>query len=335
LPENDFSHAKGHFLGINPGAYNLQCELELPGFSATGEGGKQLTPAAGEWTGKLTTRGVNVEVIAPDAPAPKPPVESVVVAISKDGEISLDRKKMPLDELKTLAARNAKKWFTIQADEDVPYVKVIAVIEALKASGVTQFSFATSRQEILSAEPVEKPRTDSTASKSNNPDDSAPPIQTQAEQDGEQPIKTVPVIGKELHGIWYGATDRTGVVVRFIGRESRIKNTRGVVSGEWVVHVVDGSIGATLEFTDDPKAGVVRITAGMWNDKAKEAFTMSLGTIERGEDDTLYLTINDNPKEPMYLQAKRIPLTFIEDRDEIQRSDIEKMQARMQSLKPR
>ena len=231
LPENDFSHAKGHFFGINPGAYDFHCELELPGFFATGEGGKQITPAAGEWTGKLTTRGLNIEIIAPDAPAPQLGIEST--------------------------------------------------------------------------------------------------------QDGEQPIKTSPVTSKELNGIWYGATDRTGVVVRFIGRESRIKNSRGVVSGEWVVHVVDGSIVAALDFTDDPKAGVVRITAGMWDDKAKQPYTSSLGNIERGEDDTLYLTINDNPKEPMYLQAKRIPLTFIEDRDEIQRSDIEKMQARMQSLKPR
>lgn len=96
LPENDFSHAKGHFFGINPGAYNFHCELELPGFSATGEGGKQLTPAAGEWTGTLTTSRVNVEVLAPDAPAPKPrtesPTESEEVGISKEGEISLERK---------------------------------------------------------------------------------------------------------------------------------------------------------------------------------------------------------------------------------------------------
>ena len=107
------------------------------------------------------------------------------------------------------------------------------------------------------------------------------------------------------------------------------------MSGEWVVHVVDGSVGATLDFTDDSKAGVVRITAGMWDDKTKQSYTSSLGSIERGEDNTLYLTINDNPKEPMYLQAKRIPLTFIGDRDEIQRSDVERMQSLMQSLKPR
>ena len=52
---------------------------------------------------------------------------------------------MPLEELKTRAARNAKKWFTIKADDDVPYAKVIAVIKALKASGVTEFSFAEAR----------------------------------------------------------------------------------------------------------------------------------------------------------------------------------------------
>jgi hypothetical protein len=225
---NDVSGINGHYFLTAPGTYEFQCELDLPGFSRIGEGGKQFRPAEGEWTGKLTTRGLKVEVIAPDAPAPKPRIES--------------------------------------------------------------------------------------------------------EQDGEQPIKTIPVTSKELSGIWYGATDRTGVVVRFIGRESRIKNTRGTVSGEWVVHVADGSVGSALEFTDDPNAGVVRITVGLWNDKAKEVFTMSLGSIERGEDDTLYLTINDNPKEPMYLQAKRIPLTFIEDREEIQRSDVEKMQSLMQTF---
>lgn len=76
-------------------------------------------------------------------------------------------------------------------------------------------------------------------------------------------------------------------------------------------------------------------STGIWDDKAKQPYTSSLGSIERGEDHRLYLTINDNPKEPMYLATKRIPLTFIEDREEIQRSDVEKMQSRMQSVKPR
>lgn len=62
-PANDVSSVRDHYFPIEPGAYEFHCELELPGFSATGEGGKQLTPAAGEWTGKLTTRGVNVQVV--------------------------------------------------------------------------------------------------------------------------------------------------------------------------------------------------------------------------------------------------------------------------------
>jgi uncharacterized protein (TIGR03067 family) len=76
-PGSDASHFRGHFFLIDPGAYNFHCELELPGFSATSEGGKQLTPAAGEWTGKLMTRALTVMVIAPtqsaaDAKAPVP-----------------------------------------------------------------------------------------------------------------------------------------------------------------------------------------------------------------------------------------------------------------------
>ena len=67
-PINDVSSVRNHYFPIEPGAYEFHCELELPGFAATGEGGKQLTPAAGEWTGKLTTRGVNVQVVDLDAP---------------------------------------------------------------------------------------------------------------------------------------------------------------------------------------------------------------------------------------------------------------------------
>ena len=52
---------------------------------------------------------------------------------------------MTLDELKAQAAKDAKKKFTIRADKDVPYAKVIEVVEALKAAGVTEFSFSASR----------------------------------------------------------------------------------------------------------------------------------------------------------------------------------------------
>jgi hypothetical protein len=39
---NDISGIKDHFFPITPGAYNFHCELELPGFAATGKSGTQL-----------------------------------------------------------------------------------------------------------------------------------------------------------------------------------------------------------------------------------------------------------------------------------------------------
>ena len=62
-------------------------------------------------------------------PAAKPPGANIVT----------------LDELKTRAAKDAKKSFTIRADEDVSYAKVIEVVEALKAAGVAEVSISVAR----------------------------------------------------------------------------------------------------------------------------------------------------------------------------------------------
>ena len=96
----------------------------------------------------LKTAGVtefSFRVVAPDAPAPTPRIEHADVALEKDGTLFLNEKQVTLDELKTRAAKDAKKSFTIRADKDVPYAKVIEVVEALKAAGVTEFSFAEAR----------------------------------------------------------------------------------------------------------------------------------------------------------------------------------------------
>ncbi len=106
----------------------------------------KLPNITGDWADQLMTRGLIVEDIAPVAPAPDPRVESVVIGIGIDGQISVDQKEIPLEELKSMAATNAMKRFTIEANKEVPYAKVIAVIEALKASGVTDFSIAVERR---------------------------------------------------------------------------------------------------------------------------------------------------------------------------------------------
>ena len=92
-PENDASGVDGHYFAIAPGAYKFHCELELPGFSATGKGGKQLTPAAGEWTGKLTTRGLNVMVVAARAEPPKNNAEDPTLTL--DEKVDDQRVELP------------------------------------------------------------------------------------------------------------------------------------------------------------------------------------------------------------------------------------------------
>ncbi len=55
---------------VPPGWYQFVCEVKVPGFTATNGDRKQITPGAGEWTGTIRTRSLNVEVIAHDPPAP-------------------------------------------------------------------------------------------------------------------------------------------------------------------------------------------------------------------------------------------------------------------------
>ena len=133
-PENDVSGIKGHYFAIDPGAYNFHCELELPGFSATGEGGKQLTPAAGEWTGKLTTRSLNVVVVAPDAPAPKPGLKAVEKgageAKREQPDVKAPRAEIPPPAFLASGVKPDSKQlfnedyaaFAVQSEKDVNFV---------------------------------------------------------------------------------------------------------------------------------------------------------------------------------------------------------------------
>ena len=130
-----------HF-AVPPGWYQLVCEVEVPGFTATRGDGRQTVPGAGEWTGVLTTRSLNVDVVPLDLPPPKSRVEWANVDIKKDGRITFDRMQVTLDELSENASQNKAKRFDIEADANVPYADVIEVVEALKAAGVTDFSFS-------------------------------------------------------------------------------------------------------------------------------------------------------------------------------------------------
>lgn len=153
-----------------------------------------------------------------------------------------------------------------------------------------------------------------------------------ASADRSASISTVPVQSSDLNGIWYGAADRTGVVIRFIGRQSRQPGSRGVASGKWVVHVPRGGISSRVEFIDNRKGDKVDLEVGLHNSDTKETFRASLGCVERGSDGLLYLSIHGTPHQSMYEPIKRIPLRFLGGHSEISRKDIDEMQTLLQRI---
>lgn len=141
-----------------------------------------------------------------------------------------------------------------------------------------------------------------------------------------------PVQSKELTGVWYGVTRETGVVIQFIGRQSREPNKRGVLSGKWIVHVDRGSIGSRIEFVDNPQSGAVDLEVGMVHNETKETFTASLGHIHRSNDGSLYLSIDKNNASDMYIPAEYIRLQRVTDAAEINPDIIDQMRAACETL---
>ena len=135
-----------------------------------------------------------------------------------------------------------------------------------------------------------------------------------------------PVKSHELKGIWLGVADKTAVVIRFIGSESR-QPGRAVVEGEWFVNVPGHTIGSGLEFIDDDAAGVVELEVGLWSIETGKSFRASLGRVERGVSGRLYLSIYANEAHPAYPTINRISLTHISDHPKIQQDDVDRMLA--------
>jgi beta-lactamase regulating signal transducer with metallopeptidase domain len=134
--------------------------------------------------------------------------------------------------------------------------------------------------------------------------------------------KMQPVTSRELTGIWQGVTDDFGVLIQFIGRESRLPGKKGVLSGKWTVHVPRGSIGSALEFNDNLETGVVDIEFAGFNTRTDKSFRASVGRIERGQSGQLYLTVLNSKELPKYPSILRLPLTHVSSEQAIQPRDI-------------
>ena len=58
--ERNAIDSNGLQFAVPPGWYQLVCEVAVPGFTAKRGDGRQTVPGAGEWTGTITTRSLNV-----------------------------------------------------------------------------------------------------------------------------------------------------------------------------------------------------------------------------------------------------------------------------------
>ncbi|MHB0957581.1 MAG: M56 family metallopeptidase [Pirellulaceae bacterium] len=136
-PDNkELAWMQPKFRDLKPGQYRLRC---------TWADAAPMVSGAGDWTGDLTAPELDFTLVALDAPRPKPRVEWANVDVSKEGGISLNRKKVTLDELKARASEHVADWrIIIDADEQSPYAKVAEVADVLHDVGAT-FSYRDGR----------------------------------------------------------------------------------------------------------------------------------------------------------------------------------------------
>ncbi len=75
------------------------------------------------------------------------PTVSVLVAISENGDIWIDNKRVDVNAVRAhierLHAENPKGGLVIQADRDSKSEKLIAVLNAARAAGLTQVAIST------------------------------------------------------------------------------------------------------------------------------------------------------------------------------------------------
>ena len=91
-----------------------------------------------------------VQVTKPDAEtAEKKPTISMLVAVSPNGEIWIDKKRVEASAVRShierLHAENPKGGLVIQADKESTNEKLMAVLNAARAAGLREVAISTER----------------------------------------------------------------------------------------------------------------------------------------------------------------------------------------------
>ena len=104
----------------------------------------------------LLTTGVEVNL--PESKTGKSlDSEAITVSLARDGRLQIEKRYVEVGMLKKLlrekAAAGNKRPVMVRADNNIPYGRVIAVVDAIREAGFTQVGFVTQGSPVTPDEP--------------------------------------------------------------------------------------------------------------------------------------------------------------------------------------
>ncbi|MCA9532170.1 MAG: ExbD/TolR family protein [Myxococcales bacterium] len=95
----------------------------------------------------MMTTGVSVDLPNADAPSMDIDEEQPIIAVQRDGTITLKGDTLTLEQLderlRTDQAIRARDEVYIQGDEEVPYGAIVRVLAVVRAAGITKMGLVT------------------------------------------------------------------------------------------------------------------------------------------------------------------------------------------------
>ncbi|NPA16290.1 ExbD/TolR family protein [Persephonella sp.] len=74
--------------------------------------------------------------------------KKVIITVKKDGSLYLDDKKVSLEQLKgKISGLSDKTIVVLRADRDVPFQKIVSVIDLCRGQGLERYTIETTRIE--------------------------------------------------------------------------------------------------------------------------------------------------------------------------------------------
>lgn len=91
---------------------------------------------------EVTAQGLNLTLPTSQS-TDTVPAQKVVVTLSGNGQIFVDRDAVTADKVATTVQATGKDTVVLRADKTVPYGQVMAVMDGLKSAGISHVTVAT------------------------------------------------------------------------------------------------------------------------------------------------------------------------------------------------